>query len=417
MKIFKFGGGILKEPSSLKTLARVLSEFKHDELFIVVSAFDKTTNRLENLISDYYHNRQTFNDSFNSIKSFHFSFINQLDFHNFHPVINSLWQHFNDLKNKFEEYAGYPYEVLYDQVVSFGEVFSSSIIHHYLLDKGFDSYFLDARKTVSTDQHHRNACIDEDKTRKLILEEMNNGFHQITVTQGFIGFQQNGLTTTLGREGSDYTAAVLGAVMKADKVIIWKDVHGVFNADPKYYPWAVQIKEMNYDNAAELTGLGAKVLHHRTVQPVKKSRIPLEVRMFQEKSCCGTLITSQAEKFPDIPVIIHRKNKILFILTSLNGISPGQSTLEKIDLLCKKFNLEVNYKSIFQKSMFICLSQPVEPAMSLKEILEHEYKVEIVFGVMMVKVKNGNSEVFERIKNERKIIHEGISEGINYIFY
>jgi aspartate kinase len=150
-----------------------------------VSAFDKTTNRLENLISDYYHNRQTFNDSFNSIKSFHFSFINQLDFHNFHPVINSLWQHFNDLKNKFEEYAGYPYEVLYDQVVSFGEVFSSSIIHHYLLDKGFDSYFLDARKTVSTDQHHRNACIDEDKTRKLILEEMNNGFHQITVTHRF----------------------------------------------------------------------------------------------------------------------------------------------------------------------------------------------------------------------------------------
>lgn len=417
MKIFKFGGGIIKDIASLRTLVNILKEFNNEELLVVISAFDKTTNRLENLISDYYHNKKKFNESFEKIRSFHFSFINELGFNDRSLVFKELNFYFRDLLSRFEYYHDYPYEVLYDQTVSFGEIFSSCILHYFLLDAGFDSYFLDARKVIRTDHHHRSACILEEISRDRVLDELKEGFHKITVTQGFIGMQENGLTTTLGREGSDYSASVFGAILKANKVIIWKDVEGVFNADPKFYPSAVQIKSMSYDKAAELTGLGAKVLHSRTIEAVKNSNIPLEVRFFREKSCCGTLISSNSDSFPDIPVIVNRKNKILFLISSLINGKTDESDIYFIVSQCRKFNLEINYQSSANSMICLCLSQPIEPTLSLREVLEQKYKIEMVFGVTMVKIKNGNDEVFRTIKNGRRIIFEDSKEGINYLFY
>jgi len=415
MKIFKFGGGIIKDALSIQKLPEILEKYKDDKLVIVLSAIDKTTNQLENLINDYHYKKQKFIQSFIEIKQFHYNLASKLGLNEKYYLLRNLDSHFNQLFKNFQDYNSYPYDVLYDQVVSFGEVLSSTIVHYYLELKGFNVQWLDGRILFKTNEKHRSACIDENLTFGLLNEEIQKSSANIFITQGFIGSHSNNLLTTLGREGSDYTAAVLGSVLKAEKVIIWKDVAGVYNADPKYYPPARLIPQMSYNQAAELTGLGAKVLHHRTIQPLKDAGIPLEVKQYNAENISGSLIGKFSENDTlNIPVIIHRKNKILFIVKANNGVKPN---IDDIKLTIEKHQLEINFVKEDKNQVVICLNHLIEPALALKEDFEKNYLLEILFGMMMVKVKNGNSEVFDEIKNDRKIVYEGCLDGVCYIFY
>jgi len=416
MKIFKFGGGIIKDHHSIKQLGDILLDFKGDKLLIVLSAMDKTTNNLENLISDYYHNKTNFNNAFDAIYHFHFNVVENLDLQSKPGLKQELDAQFMMLKRHFEDFHAYPYEVFYDQIVSFGEVLSSIIVYYYLLEIGLNTSWIDARKYILTSHHHRSASIDEDATRNGITDVIKKS-KQIIVTQGFIGYSKHQLVTTLGREGSDYTASMLGAILKAEKVIIWKDVNGIFNADPKFYPQAKRIDCMSYDQAAELTGLGAKVLHHRTIQPVKKYSIPMEVRQFGKRSPSGTIIADLKGIDFNLPVIVHRKNKILFIIKPLNHHKIGEREVSDIIKLLDDLHLETNYISYDQKQLTLCLNHLIEPVLGLKDALDKLFTIEIIFGVMMLKVKNGNKEVLQTLKSGKTILYEGMQDGVNYIFY
>jgi len=316
MRIFKFGGASVKDAESVRNVVKVLKEVGHKDTLLVISAMGKTTNAMEQIVNSYFNDKHKLEEAINVVIDDHKAIINNLfeiKNHEIHHKVNALIQEFRGflMWNKSPKYA-----FVYDQVVGYGELLSTTIVSAYLNEVGVSNQWLDVRELIKTDNSYRDAHVNWDRTQKEVLSRVNTG--KLNITQGFLGSDENNFTTTLGREGSDYSAAILAYCLKADSVTIWKDVPGVLNADPRHFDETELLHQISYREAIELAFYGASVIHPKTLQPLQGREIPLHVKSFVNPKEQGTTVGKGVKILPKVPCFIVKKDQVLLKLSSLD---------------------------------------------------------------------------------------------------
>lgn len=343
MRIYKFGGASVKDASGVKNVAQIIAERDKNDLLVVVSAMGKTTNSLEKLISAAYNKSTEVSELLLSVKMTHLSIVKELFNEDEVMYFYEIENLFLELECMLEnEQLLEDYDFLYDQVVGFGELISTRIISGYLLKIGVRNQWVDARNFIITDSRHRDARVQWEETEKVIqhrLEPLSK--KNLLITQGFIGRGSKGETTTLGREGSDYTAAIFGKLLRAESVSIWKDVDGVLNADPKKFEDTVLIPELTYNDAIELAYYGASVIHPKTIQPLKAVGIPLYVRSFINIQKQGTRVF-EGHGSLNVPCKILKEDQTLIEIVSRDFTFIAENHLRDIFELFTNHKVRVN---------------------------------------------------------------------------
>ena len=316
MRIFKFGGASVKDANGVKNVVNVLKTVGYEDTLLVISAMGKTTNGMEVIINNYINNKAGLQPSIQDVKKYHSDIMLDLFTHNQHPVFGKVDNLFNEIQGFFERNKSPKYNFIYDQIVGYGELISTTIISEYFNEIGLMNEWLDVRKFIKTDDNYRDGNVNWEKTQKSILEGVNRG--KLNITQGFLGSDENNFTTTLGREGSDYTAAIFAYCLNADSVTIWKDVPGVLNADPRYFEETQLLNQISYREAIELAFYGASVIHPKTLQPLQRKEIPLYVKSFINPEAPGTKVTKGKGIEPNVPCFITKRDQVLIRLSSLD---------------------------------------------------------------------------------------------------
>jgi len=402
MKVFKFGGASIKNAENIKNVSNIIRNHCDSQLLIVISALGKTTNRMEELLNAFFHHLSEKEIVFNSIKDEHFAILKTL----FDTEQKAV---FSDIENCFfalEEYingdSSENYDFEYDQIVSFGELLSSKIVFHYLSSIGLPAKWLDARNIIRTDNTYREGHVDWHITKEKTQERFQQSKNDIIITQGFIGGTSEGLTTTLGREGSDFSAAIMGYSLDAESVTIWKDVDGLLNADPRLFPDTVKLEKIPYGEAIELAYYGASVIHPKTLQPLQNKNIPLYVRSFINSEKEGSVIHNFKNK-QLVPCFIVKKNQVLISISPKDFSFIAEENLSTIFGLFAFFGVKINLMQNSAISFSLC----VDNKSNLNELIE---ELQTEFFVKY----NDNVELFTIRYYDQKSIDE-ITKGKNVI--
>tara|TARA_B100000945_G_scaffold303770_1_gene288668 strand:- start:1008 stop:2258 length:1251 start_codon:yes stop_codon:yes gene_type:complete len=369
--VFKFGGASIKDVKSIINVGEILKSYSHDNLVIVFSAMDKVTNMLERVVDSYFQKKA---DSFmllQQVKDFHFAILKDL-FIPKHSIFDDVNNLFVEIEWILEEDPNENYAYVYDQIVSIGEFLATKIMSLYLQKIGFKNSLLDARDIIKTDNSYRNAKVNWDTTSFCIKNEIKD---QHYVTQGFIGCTSENFTTTLGREGSDFTAAILALCLQAKEVVIWKDVPGMMNADPKYFQNAQLLEEISFDEAIELAYFGAKIIHPKTIQPLKKNQIPLFIKSFLDPKSKGSQITEVVKNSHKIPSIIVKKNQILISISDTSLSFIVETHISQIFSLLAKYNVSVNMMQNSAISFSICVDDDKYKIPALIAALQNDFQL------------------------------------------
>ena len=404
MIVYKFGGASVTDANGIRNLEKIVSEEK-DNLVIVVSAFGKTTNALEKVLKAWMSEDGRYKEMLDDIYSYHLSVAEEL-----FPSGNSAKSKIDISFAKLEEYlstskkAGYDFE--YDQVVSCGEIWSTTIVAEFLKDKGLNAEWIDIRGNLITDDRFRDADILWGESTARIQSVFNFRDTYIYVTQGFIGSTIAGQTTTLGREGSDYTAALLANMLDAEKVVVWKDVPGLLNADPKWLSDAARLEEVSYREAVEMTFSGAKVIHPKTIKPLQNKNISLHVKSFLAPGEKGTVIKSDTVLKHGLPVFIKKENQIMIsILPKDFSFAMGEN-LSRIFYLFIKHGIKVNIVEASAISIDVCIDDDRMKVESLIDDLKTEFSAAYNENVEMLSIRHYTPEAIERVTRGREILME-----------
>lgn len=406
MKVFKFGGASLENARAIENMAAVVKSYAHEPLLIVVSAMAKTTNALERVIalSKIDPLNQT---EINSLFEFHRQIIVQL-FQDTKPVLPFL----NEVINEIHVLLQQPFEEdqLYDQVVSLGEIISSTIVHHYLTSQGLSSRWADARKIIRTDSTYREGIVDWEQTQVSIQALQPELRTSTIITQGFIGGDTHGLTTTLGREGSDYSAAIFASCLNAESVTIWKDVPGVMNADPKRLPAAIVFPELPYKEAAEMTYYGATVIHPKTIKPLALNNIPLFVKSFADPSLPGTKIHEcKIDHLP--PMIVFKDNQCLVSCKVTDYTFINEQQLSAIFHALSELNIKLNVMQNSAISFSFCIDFRENRLHALIEKLHQQFEVYYNTNLTLITIKNYDAQSFETYRKRPGVLLEQSSRS------
>ena len=332
MKVFKFGGASVKDAASVKNVAAILSLFRNEKLVVVISAMGKTTNALEKVVNAFYYGKPELKEEIAKVKMYHMEILSGLGFMNNHKIYQDIDNAFTEMEWVMEDGTSRGYAFIYDQIVSQGELMSTKIMSAYLQANGFENQWLDARDVIHTDNTYREGRINWELTEGRVNEKIP-GMHKtsnIVLTQGFIGTTSENFTTTLGREGSDYTAAIISYCLNAEEMVVWKDVPGVLSADPKFYSDAVKLQEVSYLDAIELTYYGATVIHPKTIKPLENKNIPLRVRSFLAPKESGTSVGNYTATKPLVPCFIFKTNQILLSISAKDFSFVAEDALSRI---------------------------------------------------------------------------------------
>ena len=393
MKVFKYGGASVKDAEGVKNLAEILTKYKEDNPLVVISAMGKTTNALEEVARAFYLNQDAFG-KLNYVKQFHDHILTEL-FDSYHSIYDIVSNLFLEIEWAIEDAPRPNYSFEYDQIVSFGELLSTTIVSAYLKEIGINNDLLDARDVVKTDNNHQDARIDWNLTSKLIKEKVNKD--QLTITQGFIGCTSENFTTTLGREGSDYSAAVFATVLEAKKLVIWKDVPGVLHADPRYFANPKKIEKLSFQEAIELAFYGATVIHPKTLQPLKRNGIPLEVRSFINYDEKGTWISDDSETKPATSFYILKKNQTLLSISVSDLDFILENHLSSAFLILAKYNAKVNLVQNSAVSCSFALDIDDLKIDSLVNELSNYFIVTHDFGLELLTLRHYKDEEIEQL--------------------
>ena len=390
MKIFKFGGASVKDAESIKNVASVLNYTGYDNTIIVVSAIGKTTNLLEKLVKDYVSKSVNLKNTFHELIDSHLKILNELDFNKNSKLIIDVKKIIQKIKFFLDNNKSPNYDFIYDQVVSFGEIISTTIVSQYLNSTGILNKLIDAREIIKTDSYYRDSNVDWETSQTKIKKTFNtNGVY---VTQGFIGSDYNNFTTTLGREGSDYTAAIIAYSIDAKEVIIWKDVPGVLNADPKEFKKTKLLNKISYREAIELAYYGASVIHPKTLQPLQKKEIPLIVKSFMDPKGKGTVVSKGSDIDPLIPCYIVKKNQVLLRLSSLDFSFIVENNISEIFRLLDKFKMKVDLIQNSAISFSVCINDKYNSLDQLISELKPKFKVQLFEQVSLYTIRHFNSD-------------------------
>ncbi len=407
MQVFKFGGASVKDADSVKNVASILKKHAAEPTIVVISAMGKTTNKLEELVNAYFYKEGDIQVVLDELRSYHFRILNQLIPDKTNAIYNDIENVFVELLWALEEEPSSTYNHHYDQMVSQGEVLATKIVSGYLNESGIKNKWIDARGFIQTDNSYREGKVDYELSQKLVQTDLLpivNSFN-IVITQGFIGGTSENFTTTLGREGSDYTAALLAYFTDAKRVTIWKDVPGVLNADPKYFKNTKKIDELTYHDAIELTYFGASVIHPKTIKPLQNKNIPLFVKSFIKPEDAGTII-KESDKRNNVPSYIFKTNQILLSIQPKDFSFIAEDNLSNIFNLFSKHNVHVNMMQNSAISFSVCMDDDNHKLEPLLNDLQEHFKVLYNKNVQLMTIRNYDQETISKLSADKIILIE-----------
>jgi len=402
MKIFKFGGASVKNAEGVRNLVNIFKSVRDHDTLIVVSAMGKTTNALEKIIEVYFKNKEEVSLGILSLKEFHLKIIKNLFQGKNIDCETEVNKLFKELQEFLKSNKSPDYSFVYDQVVSFGELLSTKIIHHFMKFKAIDNFWLDARKCIKTDDYYRSADLNWEFSQKNITNQVKK--HTLIVTQGFIGSNSNNFTTTLGREGSDYSAAIFAYALNADSVTIWKDVPGVLNGDPRFFQNTKLLNQISYREAIELAFYGASVIHPKTIQPLQRKEIPLYVKSFENPKAPGTLVSKGKILEPQIPCYIVKMNQVLLRLSSIDFSFIVEENISYIFGLLHEYQMPVELIQNSAISFSVCLNNKYKRLEELVLVLRSRFNVDITRNVDLYTIRHFDDSASEFIRKIGKPI-------------
>jgi aspartate kinase len=407
MKVFKFGGASIKDAASIRNVVQIIKKYGTDYPLVVVSASGKTTNALERVVKAYVEKSEDLTEALNVVKKHHQDllddlFQDQMD----HPIFDEVNDLFIDLEWILEEEPQDEYDYLYDQIVSTGELLSTTIVAAYLNKEGVKTHWLDVRDCILTDNTHRDANVDWEATEERILNKVPKLRESgIVLTQGFLGVTTENFTTTLGREGSDYTAAIFSYCLEAESMSIWKDVPGVLTGDPRVFDDVVLMEKISYQEAIEMTYYGAQVIHPKTLRPLQNKQIPMYVRSFVHPEGTGTVVSS--EKVTDYPpVIVLKKGQALLKIVSKSFYFVDEERFSRLFASFARHRIKVNMTQNTALAFSVCINYDERKLQALLAELEEEYKVDIISDLKLITIRHTTPAMLDRFAKGRKLYLE-----------
>ncbi len=408
MKVFKFGGASVKDAASVRNVAQILEQYRKDQLVVVVSAMGKTTNALERVVQAFLSDDTSLPSLLEQVKEFHQRIIEELNFPAGHAVRDDINNCFVEIDWVLEEHSGKGYNWTYDQIVGMGEILATRIVSAYLTLTDHPNCWLDVRDVLQTDNTYREGKVNWLDTERLINEQIPALFKMqpIVVTQGFIGSTSENFTTTLGREGSDYTAAIFSYCLNAQEMVVWKDVPGVLSADPKYYDDAIKLEQISYLDAIELTYYGATVIHPKTIKPLENKQIPMRVASFLAPADKGTLIGNFITTRPLVPCFIFKTNQILFSIAAKDFSFIAEENLSRIFSIFAKHHVKINLMQNSAISFSVCADNEIMKIGGLTEDLGREFKVRYNEHLRLITIRHYFPATIKQLTKGKTILLE-----------
>lgn len=402
MKVFKFGGASVKDAEAIRNLHAVLQRFPKEEILVVVSAMGKTTNALENVVRDFVADKP-WKSGLEDVFKAHTEHLNALckGKGEGHEALEKI-KHY--AFTFLEQDEGSDYDFLYDQIVSIGEILSTKIISAYLNQQKLAAQWVDARKLVHTNNNYRDARVDWTETENRIKAAWAGKSQSVMITQGFIGGGDHNRMTTLGREGSDYTAAIFAYCLDAESVTIWKDVPGVLNADPKYFNNTLLLPNISYREAVELSYYGASVIHPKTIKPLENKEIPLHVKSFMNPDESGTLINKNTSEDSKVPSYIFKEGQVLLSISSRDFSFIMEEHMSDIFSRFAKHRLKMNTIQNSAISFSVSVNQDKKKINDLIEDLKSDYQVLYNEGLELLTIRHFSETIAEELIKDKEVL-------------
>lgn len=405
MLVFKFGGASVKSADAVKNIVNILKKYP-EEIVIVVSAMGKTTNALERIIEHFVNGDEDhLKKEYNLLKQYHMEILGGLFPDKGNKAFHDIEEVFEDLADRLSQEPTMNYDYDYDQVIGYGEILSTKIIAQYLNNAGLKAKWIDVRKSLKTDNTYREGRLDWELSSGLVKKNFVFNGENFLVTQGFLASNMNNQTVSLGREGSDYTAAILAHMLKAESVTIWKDVPGVLNADPKYFDDTILLEKLSYLDAIELAYYGTSVIHPKTIKPLQNKNINLYVRSFVEPEAPGTLVANLAyEKL--VPSFIFKMDQVLIRISPHDFSFIAEDNLENIYGILHKYGLKINLQQTSAVSFQVIVNNDKRKVRQVVDELEEHFKVSYETGLELVTIRYFDDETIQRVMINKTLLLE-----------
>jgi aspartate kinase len=412
MQVYKFGGASVKDAQAVKNVISILKENPFKEKVVVISAMGKTTNDLEKVINEYYAHNTEWKNSIETVYTKHLAIISEL-FDNEPNTCDGAVRKIIDKTIDFlSQNHSRNYNFIYDQVVSIGEYISTTIVSEFANHQSVTNTLVDAKHCIFTDNAYTEGKIDWKKTEKAISTVIPPLFETgFVITQGFVGCTQEDFTTTLGREGSDYTAAIFSYCLNAERMTVWKDVEGIMNADPKEFPEATFISELTFTEAIEMTYYGASVIHPKTIKPIQNRNIPLEVRSFVNYNKRGSIISANANTSFLPPIIIHKRNQVLLSFSAKDFSFIGEDHLSKVFSTFADLRLRINMMQNAAISFSICVDYKKEKIDAIIDELSNDFSIVQNEKLSLLTIRHFNQGIIDKLTKEKDILIRQISRN------
>jgi aspartate kinase len=411
MLVFKFGGASVKDAAGVTNLAQIVKRYAGEQLLIVVSAMGKTTNALETLAMAYYKGTDDVHDLYENIKQYHYGIMHQL-FEDDDVVFDEVANTFVEIDWMLEDEPQDSYDFIYDQLVSVGELLSTRIVNAYLNQQQIGSRWLDVRGYIHTDNTYREGLVDWERTCAAMQKDMPAMLDQsIVVTQGFLGGTSENFTTTLGREGSDYTASIFASCLQAQSVTTWKDVPGVLNADPKYFADTVKFEELSYTEAIEMTYYGATVIHPKTIKPLQNAGIPLLVKSFNDPEAPGTIISTNGKPTFTKAVMIIKHNQVLLSVSAKDYSFISEAHLSEVYQLLASNKIKINVVQTSALSLSLCFDRDDEKFERLLSLLKPNFNLKYNQQLYLLTLRHYTNDLLHQLIEGKNVLLEQVSRN------
>jgi aspartate kinase len=408
VKVFKFGGASVKDAESVKNVVRVLKHEGIENTLIVISAMGKMTNAFEKIVDSYYSKNDNLAEQIEFARNFHLEIIENLFEDKKQLILFDIEKLFGQLSGFLITNKSKDYNFIYDQIVGFGELLSTKIISVYLNEIGISNKWIDVRDYIITDANYRNATVNWKETAANIKALNTNN---LFLTQGFLGSTEKNITTTLGREGSDYSAAIFAYCLNAKSVTIWKDVDGVLNADPRYFKEAKLLKQISYSEAIEMAFFGASVIHPKTIKPLENKNIPLYVRSFYNLDLKGTIVGKDLSLLPEIPCYILKKDQILISISALDFSFMVENNLSDIFKILHNYKLKVNLIQNSALSFSVCIEDKFNNFEQFLSKIKLKYNVSFVKDVSLFTIRHAVEKVITLVEDKEVVLLKQDTKG------
>ena len=408
IKVFKFGGASVKDAASVKNAIEILKGFKGEKLLVVISAMGKTTNALEKVVNDYFFSKGNAHAALKDVREYHQQIMEELFSGKTNPVFDKVNNFFVEADWMLDEKQQHTYDFVYDQIVSLGELISTCIVGACLEQQGCSNFWLDVRDVLMTDNTYREAKVDWQKSEMLVQKQVVPALSgvDVVITQGFIGGTSENYTTTLGREGSDYSAAIFAYLLDAEAMYIWKDVPGILNADPKFYKDAQKLDQISYHDAIELAYYGATVIHPKTIKPLENKNIPLFVKSFLKPEANGTSIRTNVQTKPMIPSYIFKKNQVLISISAKDFSFIAEDNLSRIFALFAGHGVKIHLMQNSAISFSVCVDNDSFKIPALIEALQKDFKIRYNEDLMLYTIRHYYQNTIDAITSGKEILLE-----------